>query len=322
MRRFDVFNGDADGLCALHQLRLNEPADSELVTGVKRDIRLLDRVSAVSGDRVTVLDISLDSNRDGLMRLLDTGVSIEYFDHHHCGPLPQHSSFTPHIDLSAEVCTSILVDRYLQGKHRLWAIAAAFGDNVSKSACELAAASGLNEKQIGKLASLGEYLNYNSYGDSLEDLYFSPVSLYREMQPHSDPFVFIKESTAFGKLAAGFHDDISRADVLSPILENHHCAAYLLPDASWARRVSGVFANRLANSHPERAHAILTINRHGDYTVSVRAPISNRQGADTLCMMFSTGGGRKAAAGINRLPVSDLERFLDKFSSCFAQALS
>src|SRR4030067_1700262 len=102
------------------------------------------------------------------------------------------------------------------------------------------------------------------------------------MQPYSDPFAFIEGSTAFGKLAAGFHDDINRADVLSPILENHHCAAYLLPDASWARRVSGVFANRLANSHPERAHAILTINRHGDYTVSVRAPLIRPQGADTL----------------------------------------
>ena len=42
-RAIDVFNGDADGLCALHQLRLAEPlADAQLVTGVKRDIALLD----------------------------------------------------------------------------------------------------------------------------------------------------------------------------------------------------------------------------------------------------------------------------------------
>ena len=39
---YDVFNGDADGICALHQLRLAEPRPTaELVTGVKRDIRLL-----------------------------------------------------------------------------------------------------------------------------------------------------------------------------------------------------------------------------------------------------------------------------------------
>ena len=34
MTQFDIFNGDADGLCALHQLRLERPLDSVLVTGV------------------------------------------------------------------------------------------------------------------------------------------------------------------------------------------------------------------------------------------------------------------------------------------------
>ena len=26
--QFDVFNGDADGMCALHQMRLDDPAES------------------------------------------------------------------------------------------------------------------------------------------------------------------------------------------------------------------------------------------------------------------------------------------------------
>ncbi|HBQ39206.1 MAG TPA: acetyltransferase, partial [Halieaceae bacterium] len=60
---YDVFNGDADGLCALVQLRRAEPLDAVLVTGVKRDIALLQQVEAGPGDRVTVLDISLDKNR-------------------------------------------------------------------------------------------------------------------------------------------------------------------------------------------------------------------------------------------------------------------
>ena len=46
MTRFDVFNGDADGLCALQQLRLAQPRETPLVTGVKRDIALLGRVRA------------------------------------------------------------------------------------------------------------------------------------------------------------------------------------------------------------------------------------------------------------------------------------
>jgi hypothetical protein len=29
-RQFDVFNGDADGICALHQLRLEHPAQAML----------------------------------------------------------------------------------------------------------------------------------------------------------------------------------------------------------------------------------------------------------------------------------------------------
>ena len=64
MKRFYAFNGDADGLCALQQLRLVDPRDATLVTGVKRDIQLLRRVNAATGDEVTVLDISLDANRE------------------------------------------------------------------------------------------------------------------------------------------------------------------------------------------------------------------------------------------------------------------
>lgn len=41
MKIYDVFNGDADGICALVQLRLASPADSVLITGVKRDIELM-----------------------------------------------------------------------------------------------------------------------------------------------------------------------------------------------------------------------------------------------------------------------------------------
>ncbi|MGB0765140.1 MAG: DHH family phosphoesterase, partial [Luminiphilus sp.] len=45
MTHFDVFNGDADGICALLQLRQADARPSQLVTGVKRDISLLERVA-------------------------------------------------------------------------------------------------------------------------------------------------------------------------------------------------------------------------------------------------------------------------------------
>ena len=59
---YDVFNGDADGICALHQLRLEQPQAAELITGVKRDIDLVARVKATAGDEITVLDISFARN--------------------------------------------------------------------------------------------------------------------------------------------------------------------------------------------------------------------------------------------------------------------
>ena len=70
-----------------------------------------------------------------------------------------------------------------------------------------------------------------------------------------------------------------------------------LPDTASSRRVSGVYGNELAQQFPERAHVILTKKSCGNYLVSVRAPLSNRTGADTLCLQFDTGGGRSAATG-------------------------
>jgi|CXWL01.1.fsa_nt_gi hypothetical protein len=318
MNQYYVFNGDADGLCALHQLRLANPDIASLITGVKRDIKLLDRVEANAGDRVTVLDISLDSNRKGLMRLLEMDVIVEYFDHHHAGEIPQHPNLTPHIDLSAEVCTSLLVDQYLKGEFHLWAITAAFGDNLIKKAHQLASSAGLMEAEAIQLARLGEYLNYNGYGDSLSDLHFHPEALYKEIESYSNPFDFIARSVAFTQLASGFNDDMSEANSLRPLMSDDRCAAYLLPDAPWARRVSGNFANKLANENPERAHAVITPNHSGKYTVSVRASLVNPQGADVLCLKFDTGGGRKAAAGINHLPPDSLDYFITSFSQHFS----
>ena len=88
MIHFDVFNGDADGICALTQLRNAQPREAQLVTGVKRDINLLERVDASEGSQVTVLDVSLDKNREGLQRALAAGADVFYCDHHFAGDIP------------------------------------------------------------------------------------------------------------------------------------------------------------------------------------------------------------------------------------------
>ncbi len=318
MNHYYAFNGDADGLCALHQLRLVNPENASLITGVKRDIKLLDRVRANAGDQVTVLDISLDSNRKGLMNLLDVGAAVEYFDHHHAGEIPQSPNLTTHIDLSADICTSLLVDQHLKGQYHLWAITAAFGDNLVKKAQQLADKAGLSKIESEQLANLGEYLNYNGYGDNLADLHFHPEALYEEIKAYQNPFDFIANSPAYLKLAAGYQKDMNDANSLRPLMEDVHCAAYLLPDEAWARRVTGIFANKLANENPQRAHAVITPNHSGNYTVSVRAALENPQGADLLCLQFETGGGRKAAAGINHLPVDVVDYFVKTFKNHFS----
>ncbi|MBI1285460.1 MAG: acetyltransferase [Thiobacillus sp.] len=313
MSTIDVFNGDADGICALHQLRLVEPAESEMITGPKRDISLLKRVKAQAGDRVTVLDIALSKNRDALDALLDAGAHVRYFDHHQPGDIPVHPHFEVHIDTDANVCTSLLVNDYLQGRQRVWAVTAAFGDNLADAAREAALPLGLPADQLAQLQALGECLNYNGYGESLDDLFYDPADLYRQLRPFADPFAFIAESPAYRTLKAGYQDDMARAVAVSAAEDRPSGRIFMLPAEKWARRISGVFGNQLAVNSPTQAHVVLTAKPEGGYVVSVRAPLNARRGADHLCSQFETGGGRKGAAGINHLPESELGRFIASF---------
>jgi len=315
--QYDVFNGDADGICALHQLRLADPAESELVTGPKRDISLLKRVNAQAGDRVTVLDIALSKNRDALDRLLAAGAQVRYFDHHHPGDIPAHPNFEPHIDTDANVCTSLLVNQYLQGRQLAWAVTAAYGDNLADAARRAAAPLNLSADRLVQLQSLGECLNYNGYGDTLGDLFFDPADLYRQLRPFADPFAFIAESPAYQTLKAGYREDMARAVAVDATEARDAGRIYMLPAEKWARRISGVFGNQLAVESPAQAHAVLTAKPEGGYLVSVRSPLVARSGADELCSQFDSGGGRKGAAGINHLPESELGRFIALFFKTF-----
>ena len=91
---------------------------------------------------------------------------------------------------------------------------------------------------------------------------------------------------------------------------------FQFPNASWSRRISGVFSNQLARESPELAHALLVERKDGTFLVSVRAPIAKPYGADKLCLKFS-GGGRVAAAGINQLVPEDVTRFFAAFEKQF-----
>ena len=317
MGQIDVFNGDADGICALQQLRLAEPLESSLVTGIKRDIALLRRVEAGEGDVVTVLDVSLDKNREPLLRLLEAGAQVSYFDHHFAGELPAHPRLNLHIETLPDKGTSLLVDDYLQGRHRAWAVVGTFGDNFDAAAQRAAQPLGLDDVSLARLRDLGIYLNYNGYGACVADLHFAPDELFRRLHPYADPLEFIRADETFQALESGYRDDMARGEGVRPELETERHSLLVLPAQPWARRVSGVLANSLAQAAPGRAHALLTRLPEGGFLVSVRAPLDAPEGADALCRQFPTGGGRKAAAGINRLADEQFDNFAKAFTSSF-----
>ena len=314
----DIFNGDADGICALIQLRHADPRPSKLITGVKRDITLVDKVRPIAGDRITALDISFDKNREGVRKALEAGAEVFYVDHHYAGEIPHDDALTAIIDTDPNVCTSLLVNGYLRGKYAHWAVTGAFGDNLTASAHAIAKPLSLSTEQLSLLEKLGTYMNYNAYGASLEDLHFAPAELFELARAYVTPLAFIAEAPAtYERLEAGYQQDMALAASVTPQRETSRIAVFILPDEAWSRRVSGVYSNDLANAFPRRAHAVLTERADGKYLVSVRAPLEDKRGADALCRQFPTGGGRAAAAGINALPGDQLEAFLDAFATWY-----
>ena len=317
MARIDVFNGDADGLCSLIQLRLAEPVVSKLITGTKRDTQLLRSAMAKPGDCITVLDVSFDRNREDVCRLLDQGAKLRYFDHHFAGEVPEHPWLEAIIDSSPEVCTSLLVSRYLRGRHLSWALVGAFGDNLWETAVSLAAEAGLHAHDMATLRHLGELLNYNGYGTRLEELYFHPALLFRRLVVFPDPRAALTECAELTRLAEGCQSDFAAARRLKAFESTPRFAAYMLPDAPWARRVVGTWANEVSRTFPDRAHLFLCPDGEGTLSVSVRAARSKPRFAAAFCRRYPNGGGREAAAGINCFDPSNQASLVRDFSTAF-----
>lgn len=316
---YDIFNGDADGIIALLQLQLANPIESIKITGVKRDIALLKQVEAKAGDTIRVLDISMEKNLDALSKALTIGAEVLYVDHHRTGEIPQSANLDAHIDLDANTCTSLIVSNILDKEFHLWAITAAYGDNLFAKADSEADILGLTLTQKEQLKALGTYINYNGYGSEVNDLHYPPADLFDLLLPHASPFDVINEtSSVYHKLASAYKKDIALAHAAEVLFDSNIAKVVLLEDASWSRRVSGVFGNDLANQSPDKAHAVISYNKQGGYTVSVRAPLANKQGADAVCTQFTTGGGRTAAAGINHLEKSELERFISVLNNYYS----
>ena len=309
--KYDIFNGDADGIIALLQLQLANPTETVKVTGVKRDIQLMQKITPKAGDCIRVLDISMEKNMPALHDALCAGARVMYVDHHKAGNIPNHANLFAHIDLDANMCTSLIVSNLIDKKFHLWAITAAYGDNLFAKADSEADKLGLTELQKSQLKAFGTYINYNGYGSELGDLHFAPENLFELLLQYKSPFDAIDDkNSVYYTLEQAYKADMEKAANAEILHECDTAKVILLEDAAWARRVSGVLGNDLANQSPNKAHAVFTFNNKGSYLVSVRAPLTNKQGAVDICSKFTTGGGRAAAAGINELPKAQVERFV------------
>lgn len=320
----DVFNGDADGIFSLIQLRKVKPVAREqqlLITGVKRDISLVKQIGEQQalGAEITVLDISFDKNNKALESVLAHAGNVFYCDHHQAKSLFLHPKLTTVIDTAPTVCTALLINQYLEHAQPLWAVTAAFGDGLDKPATELAQQLGLSGPQQAQLKQLGTLVNYNGYGACEADLHFAPAALYQQLMSYDTPFAVIADNQSpFAALKAGYEADLAQARVCKPLSDNAAVLAVQLDNAVWAARISGSYGNILAAENPYKAVIIASSNADGSLTISLRAPKNKPYGAAEICSQFATGGGREGAAGINVLPTTQLTVFLELVQSFYS----
>ena len=285
--RWYAYNGDADGICSMVQWGLVYGIEGKRITGVKRDIELLERVSPNPDDEIIVMDISLARNHARAVELSSQGFDITWFDHHLAGdPI---DAIATHIDTSSDVCTARIVEKFL-GVDSDWAQVALHGDGLSVHSSK------------PEFKELGELLNYNGYGADLSDLHFHPDELLLLCLQAKTPQKFM-DTQAFMTLKNGFESDLSNAKNIEP--SNGY---YLLPNEAWARRVVGVMAHRI-NESGDGPH-VIAIDKGETLQVSIRGS----EGIGELCKMFG-GGGRATAGGIDALPKSEIAALMKEVNS-------
>jgi hypothetical protein len=316
-----LFNGDADGILSQHMLWLSGIRPSLRLTGMKREISLLERLPPSFRGDAHVLDISLKTNAEAARSFLSReGGSLTWYDHHESVDLPEQPRLKTHIHPTSGQCTALIVNGVLGHAFDLWAAAAAFGDNVTASAEAILRKHGLSQTDRDALAELGEWLNYNAYGEP-EDAFLSPLEFAHRLEGYANPLVFFRESGLFPGLAQQIQDDERHCLALEPWQRRTLASVYRVPDTAWARRFGATWMNRLVRQNPDQGFAIFQARRKGGYLVSLRAPQKgplSTWNAAQFAGQYPTGGGRVQAAGINALP----EDMLESCATAFLNELS
>lgn len=322
MADFDLFNGDADGIFSLLQLRQVEPRPgAQHITGVKRDTQLFRKIAdqTAAGDRVCALDIGMARNTAGLQAVLDTGAAVFFCDHHATGEIPNSENLTVLADASPETCTAYLINEHLNGAKAAWAVCGIYGENFQGLAARIAANAKLTFP-LNQLRELGELVNYNAYGSTVEDLHFHPSALYKILVDYPDPMAFLEDAPeALDILRSGYNSDWEIAGQAREIDISNAGQILSLPASPASNRISGLFANALVDEDPDKAFAILTHldPEIGGYRVSLRAPTARQTQAAGVFAKTYGGGGRAEAAGIDYLDEANMDRFVEDFNTAF-----
>ena len=315
MKYYDFFNGDADGIISLHQYRMHYPQNSELFTGVKRDVKLLRHCVDIKKSKFTVFDISLLSNADYVKPILENQNTIRWFDHHEPGDTELGENFEIFVDADPNCCTNILVDKFLEGLYRPWTICGAYGDNLHEQAEKLNPC--FDESSMSQLKEIGETLNYNGYGNEPLDLTVHPKEVYLDLKNYESPFEYRKKSKTYNKIHTQMKSDEAELSSSEILHDTKTGKVILLPNTRASIRYSGIYSNEQTTNNPDKAFAILTLVDGRNYRISIRSPKTNPYGASKLALQFPTGGGREKAAGVNELPISELNQFIEKFEEVY-----
>ena len=167
--------------------------------------------------------------------------------------------------------------------------------------------------EVAQIEKLGVLLNYNSYGESEEDLFFPPAELHRRMAPYADPLAFIRKDSAYETLEKGYAEDMQRAANLKPAAARGKCGGLRA-----AKRKLGAARERSAGESPGALGAGACA-RHAEPELGRRHAGERARAARAACGRVCAMSGvrnrrRPRSRGrINHLPMEGVGAFTGRF---------
>ena len=212
---------------------------------------------------------------------------------------------TAKAEAAADDCNSLQIDQLLGGSHRPWALVGAYGNHHKQAADRLGRESQFTPQDCAQLQTLGELISYNASPLQPGYAYLAPGALYARLRQHEDPLKLMRCDPLVQELDALRQRDLQQAMALSPYWQDAQASVYLLPDAPWSHRASGLLNNQLAALEPERANAVLRPMAAGTFQAQVQAGMRR----------VAHSGEPRRKWIIDHLPATEVDCFITAFSA-------